>query len=145
VNKKLEITDKTVDFQDIARKNQKNAYVWAALGGLLILITLIILQNSLSDTTTFSDISQEISKSLENKKLAEPLPKNQKLPINTAAINKNVETVIYFTFIKYCITKAILYSMLIYSIILCVKNYNAQMHNHIINIHKSNALKSTLN
>jgi hypothetical protein len=41
-------------------------------------------------------------------------------------------------------TVVLRHSMLIYAIVFCVKNYNAQMHNNIINTHKSNAFKSTL-
>jgi hypothetical protein len=55
-----------------------------------------------------------------------------------------VNKTIYFTFLKYIFTKVLLYSMIIYAIVFCTKNYNAQMHNSIINAHKSNAYKSTL-
>ncbi|NVO31348.1 hypothetical protein [Hymenobacter lapidiphilus] len=41
-------------------------------------------------------------------------------------------------------TKTLIYSMFIYFITFLVKNYNAQMHNYIVNSHKSNALSSTV-
>lgn len=105
------------------------------IAGILIVSILIILNNSLSETNTFSNIANSINKNFII----------QKSNLNKVKASSDVSSIIYFTFFKYCLTKLMVYTILIYAIILSVKNYNAQMHNHIINIHKSNALKSTLN
>jgi hypothetical protein len=46
--------------------------------------------------------------------------------------------------IKKITAKIVLFSMGIYLISFLVKNYNAQMHNHIVNAQKANALRSTV-
>ncbi len=51
---------------------------------------------------------------------------------------------IYISYYKFLITKLLLYSIFVYAIVFCIKNYNAQMHNNIINLHKANAFKSIL-
>lgn len=126
---KLEIADKQLDFQFEAENNRKAARMWAAITGLLIILLLIFLFCSLDSNTCFSDIALNIKKQMIGKE-----KKIDSLTINT----------IYFTYYKFLITKIFLYSIFIYAIVFSVKNYNAQMHNKIINMHKGNALKSTL-
>lgn len=41
-------------------------------------------------------------------------------------------------------TRLLMFSVVIYLITFFVKNYNAQMHNYIVNSHKANALRSTV-
>lgn len=126
---KLEIADKQLDFQFEAENNKKAAQIWAIITGLLIFGLLIFLLCSLDSNNSLSDIAINIKKKM--------LEKGKK--IDTLTVNT-----IYFTYYKFLITKIFLYSIFIYAIVFCVKNYNAQMHNKIINMHKGNALKSTL-
>lgn len=126
---KLEIADKQLDFQFEAENNKKAALIWAVITGILIIILLIILFCSLDSNDCLSDIAINIKK-----QMLEKGKKIDSLTINT----------IYFSYYKFLITKIFLYSMFIYAIVFCVKNYNAQMHNKIINMNKGNALKSTL-
>lgn len=126
---KLEIADKELDFQFQAQSNKKNAIVWVAIASLLIAFLLFILFKSLDTTNNFSTIANNVKldfKAVDGK-------------IDTLTMNT-----IYFTYSKFIFTKLLLYSLLIYAIIFCVKNYNAQMHNQVVNTHKSNAFKSTL-
>lgn len=126
---KLEIADKQLDFQFEAETNRKAARMWAIITGLLIVFLILILFCSLDSNTCLSDIAIKIKKQMIGNGKT-----NDSLTINT----------IYFTYYKFLITKIFLYSMLIYAIVFSVKNYNAQMHNKIINMHKGNALRSTL-
>ncbi len=100
------------------------------ISGGLTLILIYVLCDSLKFTDSFIEIANKIKKNLGGS-----------LPTNN---NEIILNTIYFSFFKVIFTKILLYSMQIYAIIFCVKNYNAQMHNNIINTHKSNALKSTL-
>ncbi|MBK0371303.1 hypothetical protein [Flavobacterium agrisoli] len=126
---KLEIADKQLDFQFEAESNKKAATIWAIITGILISCLLIFLFCSLDSNNNLSDIALNIKKQMSEK-------------------GKNIDDItvktIYFSYYKFLITKIFLYSIFIYAIIFCVKNYNAQMHNKIINMHKGNALKSTL-
>lgn len=126
---KLEIADKQLDFQFEAEKNKKSANIWAIITGALIVLLLVILFFSLDSNKCFSDIAISVKKQM--------LGKGEK-------IDSLVSNTIYFTYYKFLITKLFLYSIFIFGIVFCIKNYNAQMHNTIINMHKANALKSTL-
>lgn len=126
---KLEIADKQLNFQFEAENNKKAALIWAIITGILTTSLLLFLYCSLDSNTSLSDIAINIKKQMVEK------GKNiDGLTVNT----------IYFSLYKFLITKIFLYSIFIYAIVFCVKNYNAQMHNKIINMHKGNALKSTL-
>ncbi len=127
---KLEVADKELDFQQLAFKNRKAAYFWAVIACILICGLIGLLLDNLSVIDTFIKMADLVKKGL-----AGVSPSN-----NDEIISKTI----YFTFFKYIFTKLLLYSMFIYIIIFCVKNYNAQMHNNIINSLKSNAFKSTL-
>lgn len=127
---KLEIADKEFDFQQQARNNKKTALIWALIASALTAILIYILCDSLKLSDTFIQIAALVKKGLLGEK-----PSN-----NDDIISKTI----YFSYGKYIFTKLLLYSLLIYAITFCVKNYNAQMHNNIINTHKSNAFKSTL-
>lgn len=127
---KLEVADKEFDFQQQARNNKTTAYIWAFIAAALTGVLIYILCDSLKVSDTFIHIADQVKKGL-----AGATPSN-----NDDIISKTI----YFSFSKYIFTKLLLYSMLIYAIVFCVKNYNAQIHNNIINTHKSNAFKSTL-
>lgn len=127
---KLEVADKEFDFQQQARNNKTTAYIWAVIGAILTSALIYILCDSLKVSDTFIHIADQVKKGLSG---ATPTS-------NDDIISKTI----YFIFSKYIFTKLLLYSMLIYAIVFCVKNYNAQMHNNIINTHKSNAFRSTL-
>jgi hypothetical protein len=50
------------------------------------------------------------------------------------------ETVIYLELFKAIAFRVLVISILFYALTFCVKNYNAQMHNYAVNLHKSNSL-----
>lgn len=127
---KLEVADKEFDFQQQARNNKRTAYIWAFIAAILTGALIYILCDSLKVSDTFIHIADQVKKGL----------------IGTISTNNDdiISKTIYFSFSKYIFTKLLLYSMLIYAIVFSVKNYNAQMHNNIINTHKSNAFRSTL-
>jgi hypothetical protein len=127
---KLEVADKEFDFQQQARNNKTTAYIWAVIAAILTGVLVYILFDSLKVSDTFIHIANQVKKELTGA-----------TPIDDHGI---ISKTIYFSFSKYIFTKLLLYSMLIYAIVFCVKNYNAQMHNNIINTHKSNAFRSTL-
>lgn len=126
---KLEISDKKLDFQFNAMIHKRNAYIWAALAGILVIILIFILFRNIDINDTFISIGKTIDfgfKDIKNKD------------------SNMINSAIYFSFSKYIFTRLFLYSILIYTIVFCIKNYNAQMHNYIINTHKSNAFKSVI-
>lgn len=127
---KLEVADKEFDFQQQARKNKNTAYFWAFLAFVLSGILVYILCDSLTISDTFIKIADNVKKGLVGS-----------IPTNN---NDIISKTIYVSFSKYIFTRLLLYSLIIYAMIFCVKNYNAQMHNNIINTHKSNAFRSTL-
>jgi len=127
---KLEVADKEFDFQQQARTNKTTAYVWAIIALVLAGALTYILCDSLTITDTFIKIATNVKKGLAGN-----------IPTNN---NDIISKTIYVSFSKYIFTRLLLYSLIIYAMIFCVKNYNAQMHNNIINTHKSNAFKSTL-
>ncbi len=122
--KKLEISSKNLDFQTIAKSHKQIAYFWGILASILIIILIIILVLNTNLNDSFINIAKKINKEMKSGSL------------NT--------TTLLFSFSKYIFTKLLLYSMLIYAIVFSIKNYNSQMHNSIINTHKSNALRSIL-
>lgn len=46
----------------------------------------------------------------------------------------------YYTIIHYALTKLVIFSLLYYSVVFCIKNYNAHRHNYVVNKHRKNAL-----
>lgn len=127
---KLEVADKEFDFLQQASNNKRSAVVWAFIAAILTGTLIYILCDSLNVSDTFIHIANQVKKELSGATL------NSNLDITTKTI--------YFGFCKYVFTKLVLYSVLIYAIVFCIKNYNAQMHNNIVNTHKSNAFRSTL-
>ncbi len=122
--KKLELSNKNIDFQSIARKHKRTSYFWGILAGLLIILLIGFLLKNISLNDSFISIAKDVNCQLKDGEL--------------------VNATLYFSFSKFIFTRLLLYSMLIYAIVFCIKNYNSQMHNSIINSHKSNALKSIL-
>lgn len=127
---KLEFADKGVDFQFDAKQNKESARLWAIATILLMIILFIIVYCNLESNLSFSKIAKEI----KNDFLLQKKPFSDNLIINT----------IYITYAKLIFTRLLFYSLIIFCIKFTVRNYNAQMHNYIINSHKSNSLKSTL-
>jgi hypothetical protein len=125
---KLELTDKTIDFQIQSERNKVNSRWWAFSGAILLIILLIVLYRSMGSDLSFTEIVNQINNKIDKRLTDQSI----------------IKTTIFITFGKYLFTKLFFYSIFLYIIILCVKNYNAQMHNMIINIHKSNAFRSTL-
>lgn len=127
---KLELADKGIDFQSDAKKNKNNAIFWAVIFFVLLSILVIIICNNIQSNSTFSSIAQTVNAQLVKK---------------ANAFDKNIiSNTIYFSYAKMIFSRLFLYSLLLYGIRFSVRNYNAQMHNYIINSHKSNSLKSTL-
>ncbi|WP_347069044.1 hypothetical protein [Flavobacterium sp. WV_118_3] len=127
---KLEFADKGVDFQTDAKTNKQIAIIWAVALFLLLVALVWILCITLKNSDVFSNIAKSIQKDFAS----------DKVKYDLTIINNTI----YISYGKYIFSKLLLYSLLIYGIRFCAKNYNAQMHNFIINSHKSNSLKSTL-
>lgn len=127
---KLEIADKSVDFQTDANDNKLNARLWVVVIAVLIIILILIICTNINSNKSFSEIAIQIQNDLTKK--------NYKIDPEI------IKTTIYVTYSKYIFAKLLLYSLLIYAIKFSVKNYNAQMHNFIVNSHKANSFKSTL-
>jgi hypothetical protein len=127
---KLEFADKGIDFQTDAKKNKENAFVWAIIFGILLIFLLIVICFNINTTSTFATIAKEVNLNLATK--------------GNTFDKSMISNTIYITFAKMMFSRLFLYSLLVYSIRFSVKNYNAQMHNFIINSHKANSLKSTL-
>ena len=127
--KKLEVANKQIDFRIISQENNKAAIFWGIMSALLIAILFVCLYNSMDKYSVFSEISLKINSKYVNEK-----------NFNADLIKSST----YFGFAKYITSTLLLYSFLIFCIIFCIKNYNSQMHNKIINQHKSNALNSIL-
>lgn len=125
---KLDISDKQLDFQADSKTNKANSLVWIILTIIQIIILILIIASSLQETNIFSKIATTVNNDLLKNKISQ----------------KVIENTIYITFGKVLLTKILLYSILILGIKVSLKNYNSQMHNHIINAHKSNSLKSVL-
>lgn len=127
--KKLEVANKQIDFRIISQDNNTAAMFWGIMSASLITILFVCLFNSMDKYSIFSEISLKINSKYVNEK----------------NFNENIiKSSIYFGYAKYITSTLLLYSFLIYCIIFCIKNYNSQMHNKIINQHKSNALNSIL-
>lgn len=125
---KLDISDKQIDFQFDAKQNRNNSMFWITIAVAQIIVLIILISSNLKDISLFSNISKNINLELTKSKV------NQVLIDNT----------IYITFGKLIFTKILLYSIIILGIKVALKNYSSQMHNYIINSHKSNSLKSVL-
>ncbi|MFD2514995.1 hypothetical protein ACFSRY_14045 [Pontibacter locisalis] len=162
--KKLEVSDKTIDFQTLAKQNRHIAIGWAVLAGILIISLLAILKNSISQQDSFSNIANSVyggfnaldtlststfdtlstSSRSSDTLIVNNFKSNGSSVITKATLQQTYKTTLYFSFIKYIATTLLIYSLWIYGIVVSIKNYNAQMHNHVINVHKSNSLRSTL-
>jgi ElaB/YqjD/DUF883 family membrane-anchored ribosome-binding protein len=127
---KLEVADKAVDFQTDSKNNKMNAQIWIGVIILLIAVLIITICTNLNTQNSFSDIAIRVQGDFQKKNLK----------INSDVIDKTI----YFTYSKFIFAKLLLYSIMIYGIKFAVKNYNAQMHNFVVNSHKANSFKSTL-
>lgn len=127
---KLEFADRGVDFQADAKSNKNTAIFWAIIFFILLTILLIIICNNINSNSNFTKIAQDVNTVMTKKgQLFE---------------KEIINNTIYISYIKMVFSRLFLYSLLIYGIRFSVKNYNAQMHNYIINSHKANSFKSTL-
>jgi hypothetical protein len=127
---KLELADKNIDFQLVAKKNRKSAIIWLLIGSALLLFIILTVHSYSKDFSLVSDV-------LKSEDLTQLKPFNEN--IKAEAIR------FYYIIIFKSITLKIFYlSLLIFAVKKCFSNYNSLMHNYIINSHKSNALKSTL-
>lgn len=127
---KLEIADKNINFQILAKKNRNSAIIWLVIGIALLLFIIITVHSYSKDFSIVSSV-------LKSENLTQLKPFNENLKSETIRF--------YYIIIFKAITLKIFYlSLLIFAVKKCFSNYNSLMHNYIINSHKSNALKSTL-
>jgi len=128
--KKLEFADKGLDFNTNSIRNRRKANLWGGAVILLVIILLTVVYHNINDYKSFTEIAKQI---------------NSDLTINKTILSNNlIENTIYFSYYKYIASKVLLYSILIYITTFCVKNFNSQMHNYVVNTHKANSLSSTL-
>jgi len=125
---KHEIAKNSLNFKVQAEANSKNAsyWRWAVIASLAIFV--IFVYCGFVSNEELLDIAQNIH-------------------LKTKGVGMNdtlTDKVIYLEMAKKIGSKALIYSMIIYLISFFVKNYNAQMHNFVVNSHKSNALSSTV-
>ncbi|AUC84835.1 hypothetical protein CW731_05795 [Polaribacter sp. ALD11] len=127
---KLELADKNIDFQLVAKKNRNSAIIWLVIGIALLIFIIISVHSYSKDFSLVSSV-------FKSEDLTQVKPFNENLKSET--IN------FYYIIIFKAITLKIFYlSLLIFAVKKCFSNYSSLMHNYIINSHKSNALKSTL-
>lgn len=125
---KLEVADKNVDFLAQSNKNFNTAIFWAIAGLAFSGFLIYFIYLNLDDYKSFSNIASDVKKVFG------------KDFNNNEVLNKTL----VFSFIKFTLTKLMFYSILIFLLVFCIKNYNAQMHNYVINLHKANSFKSAL-
>jgi len=126
---KLQLADKNIDFQTVAGRNRNIANYWAYIAAFLIVVLFLVLSLNLTKSSPLILIANTIKSGIV-------VNKNSDVDITPIAL--------YIGFAKYIISKLLIYSMLIFAIVFCVKNYNAQMHNFVVNTQKSNSFKATL-
>lgn len=122
LKQRMEVAEKSIDFHTQSNYNFSISIFWMALTTIAFLILLYILYDSVNDYTSFSRILRDL--------------KEEKLELS--------KELVYFSFGKFILGKIVFISIIIYALRICVKNYNAQMHNYIINRHKANSFKSAL-
>jgi len=121
-----EIAENSARFQSQADENKRIANYWRLGVIAIISVFVVMLLCNLSSNNDLFDIAKDI--------LKDPSVIDSSLTYN----------IIFIQVGKKIATKILIYSMVIYLISFFVKNYNAQMHNYIVNSHKANALQSTV-
>ncbi|MBI3503104.1 MAG: hypothetical protein HY063_15060 [Bacteroidetes bacterium] len=124
---RTDIRQKQFEFSDEALNNKRRANYWLYCGivPLSIILLGIIGHIFYCFKGEFIDVTYN---AFADKKL-----------IVTDSFS---HTVLLFEFIKSISIRVLFISLLIYFLVLAVKNYNAQMHNYIVNTHKTNSLSS---
>ena len=123
---KREVATSKFDFGTQAELSRNSAFYWG-LGVICLSVILICaILTTLSTGSSLFQIALNVSSESEN------LDK------------KLVENIIYMEIMRNSALKVLFYSMILYLISFFVKNYNAHMHNYIVNTHKANAFSSTL-
>ncbi len=118
---KLESLYQQDNFKHEAVKAKNLSYVWLAgvviFCGILFLVAYQFLTGNLNDTIHLSELT--------------------KLKTDCEDC---FQTVVYLEIFKTVLFRILIVSILIFALGFCTKNYNAYMHNHTINLHKSNSL-----
>lgn len=126
---KLEVSKDKFDFFTESKKNGRISIFWGISVCTLIFVLFWLLNGHFTEDNAFPNIALSIKE-----RLSKEFGSNQNL----------IDKTIYIAYAKYIVTKLLFYSILIYSIVFCIKNYNAQMHNKIVNLHKANAFQSII-
>lgn len=122
---KKELIDQTYIFYGAAKKNQNNSYYW--FGGIILFsIALVVLIFYIKANFCFDISCYE--------------PKN--LTIYNSICRECGEHVLWLEIFKSLFFRLLIISINIYLITFCVKNYNASMHNKVINEHRHNSFAS---
>ncbi len=123
---KLEVADKEITFEELAQINRVYAQRWLYSGIAISVMYLIFLYMSIFDYHDLIKIVSSIDAAYSSIK----------------SVQNTSSNVLHFSILIYCVKKLLFTSVFIIGIVFCIKNYNAQMHNRIINLHKSQALSS---
>lgn len=123
---RTEVARNSTNFHKQAETNKRTALIWGISTVFSIIIFLIAIYFILSKSGELFNVATTIYK---DSKGIEPTLIHQLILIE---IGKKIGA------------KLLMVSIIIYFITFLTKNYNAQMHNYIINSHKANALRSTV-
>jgi hypothetical protein len=117
-----DVTEKVLSFGAEATEHKKNASGW--LCRLLVIITLfgLYLFWFYKCSESFSDVAYKVLTTLGSEKLI------------------NLNAVLAFEYGRYIFLRLLTTSMFIYIIVVCLKNYNAHMHNFIVNRQRANSV-----
>lgn len=123
---KRELLSKVVDFDILARSCKKTSYVWASIASMFFVGLICFLLSGMHDTSSFTNVIISVRKMVPGNSVSQDL----------------FESTIYFTYYKLLVTKVVFYSLFVFIVVVCIKNYNAQQHNYLIYAHKVSTLGS---
>ncbi len=114
-------------FENRASSNRKNSNYWLG-GSVIIFLLLIILLYCffINPLLEVHNIDLKFIRNFNNNKLD---------------FSKNI---LWYQLIKVAFLKLLIISMLVYILTFCIKNYNVEKHNFVINTNKVNSIQSSL-
>lgn len=126
LKKKIELTDKKINFNIVAESNVKRSRFWLVASFIILIVFIGLLFNWFGISNEFIKISTDALSKIGDK--------NEEV----------IKTTLLFEFIRILFLRILLTSISIYILVFCLKNYNVQMHNYAVNMHKSNSLQSAI-
>jgi len=123
---RTEVARNSTNFHNQAETNKKTAKIWGISAVAAIICFLLVIYFVFSQSGELFQIAKDVTA--------------RSKPVEAALIHQ----IILIEIGKRIGARLLMVSIIVYFITFLVKNYNAQMHNYIINSHKANALRSTV-